>query len=497
MSMIGKIINAVDRLRETWETKSPVLLTFTGGINPHGAYDNAHAYITGDSVYYTDGCSYVARQASTGNLPTNTAYWQKLSDKGATGAVGVAGADGITYTWRSGAGAPAGGLGINGDFYLNTTNGDVYLKTAGTWAVVINIIGADGANGVNAGVLMNGAGAPAVGLGVDNDYYINLTNGDLYYKSGGAWAVVANITGPTGGFVICTGAEINTGTDNAKGATPKAIADSDIAFLADIPDKATDAEINTGTDDAKFATPKAIADSKLNLKNSHFCKVKLTADQIVLANAVSGFRMELDTIVTDLGNDYLIQDWYGASGAFEQANASGCTSTNIQRKAGSVNYPGGLLYCLVEWASTSNGVTNYGKGYITAVTDISNLAIAKLSGTDFANNYYYRIRKFGYLVPITGTYSVSQSCRIITTEDQKRYNIEVIDDAFPLPIALTSNSLCASGTGTLVLPSSAVIHLVAGQLITHRMKTYSLAGNPTLTYVENQNYFSIMLLKSD
>jgi len=55
-----------------------------------------------------------------------------------------------------------------------------------------------------------------------------------------------------------TGAEINTGTDDAKFATPKAIADSGIGKA-----KATGAEINTGTDDAKFVTPKAIADSKL------------------------------------------------------------------------------------------------------------------------------------------------------------------------------------------------------------------------------------------
>ena len=66
--------------------------------------------------------------------------------------------------------------------------------------------------------------------------------------------------------VKATGVEINTGTDDAKFATPKAIADSNIAFLSDIPSvpvKATGVEINTGTDDAKFATPKAIADSNV------------------------------------------------------------------------------------------------------------------------------------------------------------------------------------------------------------------------------------------
>lgn len=61
--------------------------------------------------------------------------------------------------------------------------------------------------------------------------------------------------------VKATGAEINTGTDDAKFATPKAIADSNLAFVADIPVKATGAEVTTGTDDDKFVTAKALADA--------------------------------------------------------------------------------------------------------------------------------------------------------------------------------------------------------------------------------------------
>ena len=63
--------------------------------------------------------------------------------------------------------------------------------------------------------------------------------------------------------VKATGTEINTGTNDAKFATPLAIANSNIAFIADVPVKASGAEIDTGTDDAKFATAKAIADSKV------------------------------------------------------------------------------------------------------------------------------------------------------------------------------------------------------------------------------------------
>lgn len=68
--------------------------------------------------------------------------------------------------------------------------------------------------------------------------------------------------------VKATGAEINTGTNDTKFATPKAIADSNVAFLSDIPTlpvKATGAEIITGSNDAKFATPLAIAQSFLGV----------------------------------------------------------------------------------------------------------------------------------------------------------------------------------------------------------------------------------------
>lgn len=56
--------------------------------------------------------------------------------------------------------------------------------------------------------------------------------------------------------VKATGAEVDTGTDDAKYVTAKAMADSGYAK-----EKATGAEVNTGTDDAKFVTAKAIEDS--------------------------------------------------------------------------------------------------------------------------------------------------------------------------------------------------------------------------------------------
>lgn len=55
---------------------------------------------------------------------------------GSNGSNGAAGA-----VWRTGSGAPANGLGVNGDFYLDVDTGDVYEKAAGSYSVVANIKG--------------------------------------------------------------------------------------------------------------------------------------------------------------------------------------------------------------------------------------------------------------------------------------------------------------------------------------------------------------------
>lgn len=80
----------------------------TGGLVPKGAYNNTAAYSMGDSVSY-NGSSYVALGATTGNLPTNTTYWQSVAQQGAAGATGATGAAGPT-----GATGPQGPQGVQG-----------------------------------------------------------------------------------------------------------------------------------------------------------------------------------------------------------------------------------------------------------------------------------------------------------------------------------------------------------------------------------------------
>lgn len=61
-----------------------------------------------------------------------------------TGAPGLPG-----ESWWSGAGAPSAATGNEGDWYLDTTNGDVWEKVdATTWTVKANIKGPQGIQGV-------------------------------------------------------------------------------------------------------------------------------------------------------------------------------------------------------------------------------------------------------------------------------------------------------------------------------------------------------------
>jgi hypothetical protein len=68
---------------------------------------------------------------------------------GSTGSTGTPGSDGAK--WFSGSGAPSGGTGANGDYYLQLVAGgggavgDVWLKAGGSWSINGNIRGVAGA----------------------------------------------------------------------------------------------------------------------------------------------------------------------------------------------------------------------------------------------------------------------------------------------------------------------------------------------------------------
>ena len=92
---------------------------------------------------------------------------------------------------------------------------------SGTYDTVREWLEALDARGGGGSVWYTGAGAPSNAVGNDGDLYLNTTNGDVYQKSAGTWgASVGNIKGPIGdtGAQGATGAQGDTGAQGATGA---------------------------------------------------------------------------------------------------------------------------------------------------------------------------------------------------------------------------------------------------------------------------------------
>ncbi|BCM95212.1 putative tail fiber protein [Burkholderia phage FLC6] len=134
---------------------------------------------------------------------------------GAAGATGAAGADGKTIIATSG--APAAGVGNNGDLAFDAATSTIYgPKSAGAWPAGVVLKGAKGdtgntgAAGTNGNTLITTSGAPAAGVGQNGDYAYDPGTFTFYGpKAGGAWPAGAVIKGPKG----------DTGAAGAAGAT--------------------------------------------------------------------------------------------------------------------------------------------------------------------------------------------------------------------------------------------------------------------------------------
>ena len=109
----------------------PATIAISGSPDYVGTYGSGTTYATGDVVTYNNS-SYVARQATTGNTPGDTAYWQTLAAQGNTGATGPAGAsgssgtDGVINTLTAGTNLNGGGsastvtVNLDSDISINS-----------------------------------------------------------------------------------------------------------------------------------------------------------------------------------------------------------------------------------------------------------------------------------------------------------------------------------------------------------------------------------------
>ncbi|MEY9364773.1 hypothetical protein ABH994_007494 [Bradyrhizobium yuanmingense] len=128
-----------------------------------------------------------------------------------TSLIGPQGIPGNTILY--GAADPTGAVGVNGNFYINTTTHFMFgPKAGGAWPAGTSLVGPQGPQGIQGiqGIQGNtgtrgslwyeGAGAPGTIAGaLANDNYLDTTNGDVYNYSGSAWgSPVGNIRGPQG-----------------------------------------------------------------------------------------------------------------------------------------------------------------------------------------------------------------------------------------------------------------------------------------------------------
>jgi hypothetical protein len=110
---------------------------------------------TSDGFLWVEGTNYsfnattgvITNINATANQGLTASYYYYSTSGGATGPIGPNGTPGTV--WRIGIGPPAGTLGIPGDLYSDTNNGDVYEKTgASTYTLRANLTGPVGPQGI-------------------------------------------------------------------------------------------------------------------------------------------------------------------------------------------------------------------------------------------------------------------------------------------------------------------------------------------------------------
>ena len=138
-------------------------------------------------------------------------------DKGEDGVAGAAGAAGQNgqngrdgKDILSGTSDPTSETGKEGDKYVNTTTGDIFVKKNGQWEREGNLkgpkgdkgedgaTGAAGQNGRDGKDILSGTSDPTSDTGKEGDKYVNTTTGDIFVKKNGQWEKEGNIKGPKG-----------------------------------------------------------------------------------------------------------------------------------------------------------------------------------------------------------------------------------------------------------------------------------------------------------
>ena len=200
--------SAEDREAQPTGKQIGVHITVYFDNNNNGTYDEGDELISEENIY--DGVDGIDGRDGA---------------NGATGETGAAGRDGRDgKDILNGTENPGENQGKDGDTFVNTKTGDVFVKENGTWKPAGNIKGPKGEDGKD---ILNGKIDPTSEIGKDGDKYVNTETGDIFVKENGTWKSAGNIKGPKGdkgengtnGTDGRDGTNGTNGTDGVAGAT--------------------------------------------------------------------------------------------------------------------------------------------------------------------------------------------------------------------------------------------------------------------------------------
>jgi hypothetical protein len=151
------------------------------------------------------------------------------------GADGEPGADGSK--WYNGEGAPAGELGVDGDYYLRTSNGDVYEKQSGSWVIIGNLKGEPGESGATTRIPHTWAidGEPEVT--VYPGFTVSLPSGQtaalpgVHFRCQAGTSATFSLRKNGSAITEFTDLTVSTTPDSEFPVTPVALADGDYIDL--------------------------------------------------------------------------------------------------------------------------------------------------------------------------------------------------------------------------------------------------------------------------
>jgi hypothetical protein len=157
---------------------------------------------------FAGGSSYT----SMGTSPLLSVPYALYSASGNAGPQGTPGTNGLNIL--NGNTDPTAGIGLNGEFYINTTSATLFgPKASGTWPAGVSLKGAAGTNGTNGLNILNGTTNPTSGIGQNGEFYINTSSSTLFGpKASGTWPAGVSLIGPSGSATNAWGLTGNSGT---------------------------------------------------------------------------------------------------------------------------------------------------------------------------------------------------------------------------------------------------------------------------------------------